>query len=113
MKLKVFIRVFGFAVLSGLLFAQTEAGKDMDAENPNSIYGKEKLGDMFIHMSKITSPFKGSAPAIEMLFCAPFVWEQAQISNGWGQADKTFCYYEDVVPGTPIIFLKSVGIPYE
>lgn len=55
-------------------------------------------------MKKITTPFKGSAPAIEMLFHAPFVWEQADPSNGWGRAGKTLCYYEDVVPGTPIIF---------
>ncbi len=105
MKLKVFIRVFGFAVLSGLLFAQTEAGKDMDAENPNSIYGKEKLGDMFIHMSKITSPFKGSAPAIEMLFASDtFRWEPCTPIDDWGKPDKTFKYFEEFIPGTRIIF---------
>lgn len=75
-----------------------------DAENPNCIYDKALLGDCIIHMKKITSPFKGSAPAIEMLFYAPFVWEQAESSNGWGREGKTLRYYEEVVPGTPIIF---------
>lgn len=103
-----------FAVLCFLIFcslhAQSVDSEEsafsvvVDTENPDCIYDKALLGDCVIHMKKITSPFKGSAPAIEMLFCAPFVWEQAQISDGWGQADKTFCYYEDVVPGMPIIF---------
>ena len=76
----------------------------VDAENPDCIYAKALLGDCVIHMKKITTPFKGSAPAIEMLFHAPFVWEPADMSDGWGQAGKTFCYYESIVSGTPIIF---------
>ncbi len=75
-----------------------------DSENPDCIYAKALLGDCIIHMKKITTPFKGSAPAIEMLSFAQFCWQPAKPLDGWGKEGKTFSYYEDVVPGTPIIF---------
>lgn len=76
--------------------------KNLDGDN---IYPAEKLGDMFIHMSKITSPFKGSAPAIEMLFSSEkFCWKPSRPIGEWGKGDKTQQYCEEFIPGTPIIF---------
>ena len=96
---KYYLFVFCCFFTFSVSFAQP-----IDSENPDCIYAKNLLGDCIIHMKKITTPFKGSAPAIEMLSSAPFIWEQAENSNNWGQADKTLSYYEDVVPGTVIIF---------
>ena len=106
MKLKVFILVFGFTVLfSGFLFAQTGTDMNRDTENPDSIYGKAALGDMLIHMAKITSPFKGSAPAIELLFkSGKFKWQACNPVDGWGKIGKTYKYEEEYIPGTTIIF---------
>ncbi|WP_029409430.1 hypothetical protein [Treponema pedis] len=77
----------------------------LSADNPDSIYPAAKLGEMFIHMSKITSPFKGNAPAIEILFQSDkFYWEPCTPPDDWGQKDKTFKYFEEFIPGTTIIF---------
>ncbi|MGI5173412.1 hypothetical protein H0R92_07390 [Treponema sp. OMZ 840] len=73
-------------------------------KNPDCIYPKAELGDCFIHMIKITSPFHGSAPAVELLPNSDFVWEAFEPENGWGRAGKTFRYYEKTVPGTHIFF---------
>lgn len=91
-----------------LCSAQTEHDRiknALDTDNPNLIYSKEKLGSMIVHMSKITSPFKGSAPAIELLFPSKkFNWKACAPIGNWGKAQKTQSYFEEFVPGTPIIF---------
>lgn len=76
---KYYLFVFCCFFTFSVSFAQP-----IDSENPDCIYAKNLLGDCIIHMKKITTPFKGSAPAIEMLSSAPFIWEQAENSNNWG-----------------------------
>ena len=75
-----------------------------DPDNPDCIYEKAKLGKCIIHMAKITTPSKGSAPAVEVLFDSDFRWEPCSPDEGWGRNDKTYRYREDEVPGTPVFF---------
>ncbi|UTC64830.1 hypothetical protein E4O00_00955 [Treponema sp. OMZ 788] len=75
-----------------------------DPDNPDCIYKKAMLGDCLIHMSKITSPLKGSAPVVEMLFKSDFKWVACAPHDGWGKEGKTYKYIETEVPGTIIFF---------
>ena len=103
MKLKAFIRVLGFAALfSVVLFAQTEEIVCQNPENPDCIYEKARLGDCLIHMAKITSPSKGSAPAVEILFTSDFKWAPCPPHEGWGKKGKTYQYREAEVPGSSV-----------
>ncbi|MEL3908004.1 MAG: hypothetical protein P1P64_03185 [Treponemataceae bacterium] len=88
---------FAICFIQSTVYAETP--------NPNSIYPAKKLGSMLVHMSKITSPFKGSAPAIELLFSSErFQWRDSQPIEDWGKPGKTKKYFEDFIPGTHIIF---------
>ena len=71
-------------------------------ENPDCIYEKARLGDCLIHMAKITSPSKGSAPAVEILFTSDFKWESCSPHEGWGKEGKTYQYRETEVPGSSV-----------
>lgn len=90
--------------------------------NPDSIFESKHIGEIFIHMAKITQASKGSAPALEILFASDkFVWEEAYSSDvtqdeqpnsdivqddDWGKnhKDKIKKYFEEFIPGTHIIF---------
>ena len=61
-----------------------------DPDNPDCIYEKAKLGKCIIHMAKITTPSKGSAPAVEVLFDSDFQWKPCAPDEGWGRKDKTY-----------------------
>ena len=88
-----------------LLCLSCTAGLKTVADSADSIYPAAKLGQMIIHMAKITAPSKGSSPAIEMLFSSDkFAWEPSELIGNWGKPDKTQKYYEPFVPGTRIFF---------
>ena len=88
-----------------LLCLSCTAGLTTVADSADSIYPAAKLGQMIIHMAKITAPSKGSSPAIEMLFSSDkFAWEPSELIGNWGKPDKTQKYYEPFVPGTRIFF---------
>lgn len=104
MKLKLIILFFCLMFFTSLLFAQ-EKNKSTampDPDNPDCIYEKAKLGKCIIHMAKITTPSKGSAPAVEVLFDSDFQWKPCAPNEGWGRKDKTYRYREDEVPGSPV-----------
>lgn len=109
MKRKFFAAAFMllFLLLCAAQSGQGSSEKEYagNTEYVDSIYPAEKLGAMLIHMSKITSPFKGSAPAIELLFSSDkFAWSMCEPIGDWGKPDKTKKYFEEFIPGTTIIF---------
>ena len=105
MKLKN-ILFFTWVIFWGtFLFAQKAPSADYSPDNPDCLYAKDLLGECFIHMSKITAPSKGSAPAFEILFASDFKWEPCEPDAGWGKKGKTYRYRENEVPGT-VVFLN-------
>lgn len=110
--MKKFFLIFCVLVLSFFfsaifLDAENSIKEDklkLDPDNPDCIYEKTMLGDCFIHMSKITSPSKGSAPAVEILFISDFKWEACAPHEGWGKEKKTYKYHEREVPGSSVFF---------
>lgn len=72
MKLTGIIFFACFIFFSPFLFAQAEDRVLPDPNNPDCMYEKAQLGELFIHMAKITDPSKGSAPAVEVLFNSDF-----------------------------------------
>ena len=104
MKLTGIIFFACFIFFSPFLFAQAEDRALPDPNNPDCMYEKAQLGELFIHMAKITDPSKGSAPAVEVLFNSDFKWEVCSPDDGWGREDKTYRYHEEEVPGTAVFF---------
>ena len=102
MKLNRIVFFSYLIFFSSFLFGQTENTAMPDPNNPDCIYEKAQLGEFFIHMAKITTPSKGSAPAVEVLFNPDFQWEPCLPDDGWGKANKTYRYHEDEVPGTAV-----------
>ena len=104
MKLTGIIFFACFIFFCPFLFAQAEDRVLPDPNNPDCMYEKALLGELFIHMAKITDPSKGSAPAVEVLFNSDFKWEVCSPDDGWGREDKTYRYHEEEVPGTAVFF---------
>lgn len=75
--------------------------------NPSKdyIYPKSFLGNFIIHMKKITSARKGSAPVLEFVIDSKSdKWTLCQPCKSWGKKDKTYKYFEPMVQGSRIIF---------
>ena len=104
MKLNRIVFFSYLIFFSSFLFAQAENTAMPDPNNPNCIYEKAQLREFVIHMAKITTPSKGSAPAVEVLFNPDFQWEPCLPDDGWGKANKTYRYHEEEIPGTAVFF---------
>lgn len=76
-----------------------------NADNPDCMYSKAKLGAMLVHLAKITlTASRESIPVGEMLASSDkFSWQPCEPIGNWGKPHKTQKYYEAVVPGTPVV----------
>lgn len=76
-----------------------------NADNPDCMYSKAKLGAMLVHLTKITlTDSRESIPVGEMLASSDkFSWQPCEPIGNWGKPHKTQKYYEAVVPGTPVV----------
>ncbi len=71
--------------------------------NKDYIFPKAVLGNFVIHMKKMTSAKKGSAPIIEIELNSKTEWKLCK-NTSWGKKNKTYKYFEEAVKGSKIVF---------
>ncbi len=101
MKKKLFVIFALCFVIAG--FAEEKDFNANSSQNKGD-FPIAALGDFVIHMKKITAASKGNTPAIEFELNSERKWELCEKGYSWGRDEKTYKYFEEVIPGTRIIF---------
>ncbi len=104
MKKKIYLCVL-FAILffSPLVSEANDLVKN-SKQKKEYMFPKSVLGGFVLHMKKITEPSGGNCPAIEFELNSNFKWKPCKALANWGKKDETYKYFEEVIPGTRIIF---------